>query len=317
MASASHPVELRPVDISAYRGGNSGPSHVLTMMADRPGPHVAINALMHGNELSGAIALDFLLRQGIAPRRGRLTFSFANVAAYAAFDPSNPAASRFLDEDMNRVWDAGTLDGSRQSLELARARELRPVFESVDMLLDLHSMQNASDPLMLCGPAPRGAALAERVGIPSWIVADGGHSGGRRLIDHARFTASEGNAVAILAECGQHWRRSTADTAIQVSLRFLLATGTIDPNDAAPWLAPLLDAPLRRVQVTEAVTALGEDFRFVDDFQGLEIVPQAGTVIALDGGKEIVTPHDDCILIMPARHLKPGQTAVRLGRILA
>jgi hypothetical protein len=44
------------------------------------------------------------------------------------------------------------------------------------------------------------------------------------------------------------------------------------------------------------------------------VIPRAGTVIAYDAGKEIRTPYDDCVLIMPTRRLVRGQTAVRLGR---
>lgn len=44
------------------------------------------------------------------------------------------------------------------------------------------------------------------------------------------------------------------------------------------------------------------------------VVPTAGTVIAHDGAEEIATSHDDCVLIMPTRRPKIGETAVRLGR---
>ncbi len=315
MSITSQTVELMPVDIARY-AGDGVPSHVLSWTAAAPGPHVLLNALMHGNELCGAHALDFLIRSGLRPRRGRLTLCFANVSAYGAFDPENPAASRFVEEDMNRVWSAEALEGGRTSVELARARELRPLFETADLLLDIHSMQTGSPPLFLSGPTPRGAALAARVGLPAWIVSDTGHAGGRRLIDHPRFTDPDGAAVAILVECGQHWRRETADLAVQVALRFLLATGAVDHDDVADWLSAVPSAPPHRVQVTRAVTASGDNFHFVREFEGMEVIPAAGTVIAHDGETPVTTPYDDCILIMPSRRLKPGQTAVRLGRIL-
>jgi len=44
------------------------------------------------------------------------------------------------------------------------------------------------------------------------------------------------------------------------------------------------------------------------------IVPKAGTLLARDGGVEVTTPYDDCVLIMPTRRPKKGETAVRLGR---
>ena len=37
-------------------------------------------------------------------------------------------------------------------------------------------------------------------------------------------------------------------------------------------------------------------------------------MIATDGEREIRTPYDDCVPIMPSRRLARGQTAVRLGR---
>jgi hypothetical protein len=37
----------------------------------------------------------------------------------------------------------------------------------------------------------------------------------------------------------------------------------------------------------------------------------------MDGGAEIRTPHDDCVLIMPTRKPKRGETAVRLGRFIS
>ncbi|MFC7333259.1 succinylglutamate desuccinylase/aspartoacylase domain-containing protein [Rhodocista pekingensis] len=309
------PIELVAPDIAPYRHGNTDIEHVSSITADEPGPHVLVNALMHGNELCGAVALDFLFRHGIRPRRGRLTLSFCNVAAYATFDPRAPVASRYVDEDMNRVWSPVVLDGPRDSVELRRARQLRPLFESADFLLDLHSMQNPTAPLMLCGRTARAERLARAVGFPAWIVADAGHAAGRRLIDHGRFADPDGHAVALLAECGQHWRRDTGPVAVETTLRFLLATGCIDRADAAPWLpgGPRPEPCL--VEVTEAVTVGSDAFTFSEPYLGMEIIPAAGTVIASDGGRPVRTPYDDCILIMPSRRLSRGQTAVRLGRL--
>jgi hypothetical protein len=45
------------------------------------------------------------------------------------------------------------------------------------------------------------------------------------------------------------------------------------------------------------------------------VVPRAGTPLAQDGDHVWLTPYDDCVLVMPGTHnLKPGGTAVRLGR---
>ena len=142
MPEPTFAVELTPPDIEPYRSGNTGIEYVTTFDSGTGGPHVLVTALTHGNEICGAIALDRLFRAGLRPRQGRLTLAFDNVDAYRHFDPRVPVASRFVDEDFNRLWAPGTLDGPRRSTELARARTLRPVVDAADFLLDIHSMQS-------------------------------------------------------------------------------------------------------------------------------------------------------------------------------
>jgi hypothetical protein len=72
--------------------------------------------------------------------------------------------------------------------------------------------------------------------------------------------------------------------------------------------------PPRCIRVTHAITADSMDFRFVDDYRGMEVVAKAGTLIAVDGMRRIVTPYDNCVLLQPSlRHLGRGVTVVRLG----
>ena len=56
MNAKPYPIEIEPVDISAYKVGNTGP-YVTTFDSGTPGPHVMVMALTHGNELCGAITL--------------------------------------------------------------------------------------------------------------------------------------------------------------------------------------------------------------------------------------------------------------------
>jgi predicted deacylase len=309
-------IELAAPDIAPYAAGNTGIPYVTTFDSGRPGPHVLVNALTHGNELCGAIVLDELFRRGIRPAAGKLTLSFANVGAYRRFDPANPTASRFVDEDFNRLWDAAILDGKRQSAELTRARALRPLIDGVDLLLDLHSMQQASPALMLAGLTDKSLDLARRVGVPEVIVRDAGHAAGPRMRDYADFSNPASPKAALLVECGQHWEKRTADIARDTAWRFLAASGVLAPADAATILKRPVP-PQHVVTVTDAITIAGERFDFADDYRGMEVIPRAGTVIAHDGGKAIRTPYDDCVLIMPSRRLQRGQTAVRLGRFTA
>ncbi len=304
------PVFLPVPDLTPWIAGNTGIPGTwrLTAPDASPGPHVAIVSLMHGNEIAGAIVLDRLLRYAIVPLRGTLTLIFANLDAFARFDPANPTASRFADEDMNRLWEPASFDGPRQSLELARARALRPLLDTADIVLDLHSMLWPSEPLILCGPTAKGRALAVAIGTPALVVADHGHVAGRRLIDYGRFVEPDRPQTAILVEAGQHWEAATVQTMQDTVQGLLAATG----------LAPPRPAPLRSrcAEVTQVVTAASGAFVFTQPFQGGDVVRQRHTLIAIDGGLEIRTPHDDCLLVMPSLRPSRGHTAVRLARFV-
>jgi predicted deacylase len=299
-------------DISPWVAGNTGTAGITTQDSHRPGPHVALLSLMHGNELAGAIVLDRLLRTGLSPLRGKLSFGFLNLAAFDRFDPLRPTASRFLDEDMNRVWDEAILNGPRHSIELDRAREIRSFIDSVDVLLDLHSMLWPSEALILSGVPAKGRAMAKAIGTPSLVVADHGHVNGRRLIDYPRFANPETPYAACLVEAGQHWEQETVDTIMASVAGLLRHLDVVGPDTPLP--AARATRPPRVATVTTAVTAMTSSFAFVRTFHGGEIILRRDTLIATDGDTEIRTPHDDCLLVMPSLRPSRGHTAVRLAR---
>ncbi len=308
---------LHPPEIERWREGNLGVAFAHRREAAAPGPHLLVTALMHGNEACGAVALDRLLASAFIPRRGTLTLAFANLAAFAHIDPEQPDRGRFVDEDMNRLWSPKRLDGPERSVELARARLLRPLADAADYLLDLHSMTEGDIPLALAGTAAKGMRLAERVGYPAVVVADPGHAGGVRLRDYGAFGAPRGTKAALLVECGQHFDARSAAVAWETLLRFLAAFDMLDPASAGAELAVAPPPPQRFIEVTHVVTIETERFAFAAPCRTLEPIAKAGTLLARDGGREVVTPYDDCVPIMPAKKLKRGLTAVRLGRLVA
>ena len=314
-AIASHPpIEVAFPDLTPYARGNAGIAYAWTFHSERAGPHVVVQALTHGNEVCGAIALDWLLRENPRAAQGSLSLIFANVAAYLSFDRNDPFASRCIDEDFNRLWTREVLDSPRRSVELTRARELRPLYDRADYLLDLHSMSEPCVPLAMAGRRRKGIDLARAVGVPEHIVVDRGHAAGTRLRDYAFFDDPDDPRNALLVECGQHWEARAPEVAKDVTLRFLRHFDVIDRGWADRHLAAPAPPPQRIVEVTATVTIETDDFRFVRPVHGFEMIRHAGTVYAADGETEIRTPHDDCILVMPTRKPKRGETAVRLGR---
>jgi hypothetical protein len=310
---APHPVIVPPPDIRCWRIGNCGVDYVHEFDSRKPGPEVLLTALVHGNEYSGAIVLGELLAAGPRPACGRVTLAFCNVAAFERFDVSAPDASRFVDEDMNRVWSAERLDGAGLSMELRRARQLRPFVQRSTHLLDLHSMHEPCPPLLITGTLPRDIEWARRLRCQGSIVIDEGHAEGTRMRDYVGGGVS--GRVSLLLEAGQHWSAGAVERARDVTARWLLAADAIAPDDVPPgWLLPDC-SPSPGVRVTHRVVARSSEFAFRAAYTGGEVIPQAGTAIAFDAGEPVLTPYDACVLVMPSlRQLRPGVTAVRLGR---
>jgi len=314
MSEEHYPVNIDAPDISPYRKGNTGIDYVTTFASGKSGPHVMVSAVVHGNELCGAIALDFLLRQEVRPATGKLTLAFMNVAAFDSFDKANPALSRYVDEDFNRLWTREVLDGDRDSVELRRARAVRPIVDEVDYLLDIHSMQHTTVPLMMCGPEEKGRRLARDLGSPEHVVSDAGHAAGRRMRDYEGFIDPSSPRNALLVECGQHWEPASVAVAKEIALRYLAYYEIVAPGFVSEHLvaAPLLQQHI--VEVTGPITIETDDFRFTERFRGMEVIEKQGTLIGWDGDAEVRTPYDKCVLIMPSRRLRRGESAVRFGR---
>ena len=135
------------------------------------------------------------------------------------------------------MWAASALDSARTSAELRRARELRDFYDSVDYLLDIHSMSDPCPPLMLAGTRRKGVELARGAGLSGIRRHRSGPQ--RRAGGCATTRASTIPAdprTALLIECGQHWSDESAAVAMQCALRFLRHFDAADPDFIARHL---------------------------------------------------------------------------------
>jgi len=311
MTTQPPPLELLPRDLAAYRAGNTGIPYVHRFDSGKPGPHVLVNALTHGNEFCGMVAATHLLDQGIRPQVGTLTVSFANVAAYESFDAQRPFESRQLVHNLNRVWSAELLEGSDDSPELRRARELRPVVAAADHILDLHSTSQDVEPFWVYPAYARNAEVALAIGRPAvHLVMPNGLGSGVPVIQHGRHGIADSDAgVAVVAECGQHFRQATGQVAVDVTLDFLAHFGLIAPRaNGAP------KPPQRRYELLQTYVVATPQFRFARPVIGFETFAQ-GELIATDGDKELRAP-EDCTILMPTREAIAGREGMYLARAI-
>lgn len=306
--TAEQVLEVLPRDLSAYRQSNTGVDYVHRFDSGRPGPHVLINALTHGNELCGMTAVTHLLDTGLRPLIGTLTLSFANVQAYESFDAARPFDSRQIVHNMNRIWSRELLDGSVDSPELRRARQMRPVVDAADHVLDIHSTSQDVEPFWVYPAHARNATVALSVGMPQiHLVMPNGLGSGTPLIEYGAFGQAFHHGAAMVVECGQHFKTSAGDVALAAAQGFLAHFGLIAPR---PAVAP---RPARRYELLQTCIVKSTEFRFVQPCVGFEVFAQ-GDLIAINGDEEIRALCDDCTILMPTREPIVGREAVYLAK---
>ena len=300
-------IEVQPRDLEPYRRGNTGIDWTHRFDSGRPGPHVLVNALTHGNEFCGMVAATHLLDSGVRPRIGTLTVSFANVEAYRSFDPARPFESRQLVHNLNRVWSDDWLDGGEDSPELRRARELRPLVAAADHILDLHSTAQDVQPFWVYPAFARNAEVALAIGRPVvHLVMPRGLGSGTPVIQHGAHGRDAHHGVALVAECGQHFRKATSDLALEVTLDFLAHFGLLEREfDRHP--------PAQRFELLRTHVVREPEFRFVRPLVGFESFDE-GELIAVDGDEEIRAPCARCTVLMPTRQPIVGREGVYLAR---
>ena len=301
--------EVLPRDLSPYRAGNIGIDYVHRFASGKPGPHVLINALTHGNEFCGMVAATHLLDNGVRPICGTLTVSFANVAAYQTFNAEQPFDSRQITHNLNRIWSSEWLEGSDDSVELRRARALRAVVAAADHILDIHSTSQDVVPFWVYPAFDRNAAVACAISPPAvHLVMPSGLGSGTPLIQHGRHGLADHTGTALVAECGQHFKQASADVAVALALDFLGHFGLIDRQ-------PVKAAAPRRFELLKTHVIQHESFKFVRPMVGFERFAN-GELIATDGAQEIRALCEGCTIFMPARVAIVGREGVYLTRPL-
>lgn len=304
--------EVLPKDLSAYKKGNIGIDYVYRFESGKPGPHVLINALTHGNEFCGMVAATHLLDTNVRPKIGTLTISFANVAAYETFTTEKPFDSRLLVHNLNRIWSDAQLVSSEQSPELIRARQLRPVVAAADHILDIHSTSQDVVPFWVYPAFERNGVVASAIGVPSvHLVMPNGLGSGTPLIQHGLHGQAHHHGAALVVECGQHFLQASADTATLVATNFLAHFGLIDTPVNRP--APV---PQKRFELLKTCMITSADFNFIKPVVGFEVFAK-DELIAMDGAIEIRALCDDCTIVMPNRYPVVGREGVYLTRPVA
>lgn len=299
-------------DLRGWGSGNTATRGVWRFSAGSPGPSVGISSIIHGNEIVGAVVLSEMLAHGIQLLSGSLTLAFCNLDAFDRFRPERPLESRYVEEDMNRVWSVSCL-GAAASSEARRAAELEPWLCSVDRLIDLHTMHEEGPPVLLALDQGQNERFGVSLGFPQVVVSDPGHGSGRRLIDHPNFGQAHTDRLAVLLEAGGHQDAQSLKVCRSIVARALIGLGMVESGTLPPGFdTPRQGLPQVLLRVRGRATAVNSSAHFFQPLSNLQVIKSAGTVIGTDGEQPIVSPFDECVLLMPkAVDVSAGETLVR------
>ncbi|HEX4353528.1 MAG TPA: succinylglutamate desuccinylase/aspartoacylase family protein, partial [Polyangiales bacterium] len=201
---------------------------------DFPRPHMGVVGAVHGNEPCGLRAIERLraeLTAGeLSLKQGTLFLIHGNPRATeeqkrhteGGFDLNRFFDFRFVDELPSEHW----------LYEHHRAFALKPLLESLDSVLDLHSTTAPSPAFAIASPVPESQALAASLGVE--FVTLGWDRPGL-LGDKVVIAPSTRRGLpAVSVECGQHDDPRSIQVAYRCARRALAYWGLSDAPQTEP-----------------------------------------------------------------------------------
>ena len=302
-------------DLAPFAAGNGGVPYAFAFDSGRAGPHVVVTALAHGNEPAGREAVTTLLEREVRPLVGRLTLILCNLAAYGASNGVDPYGRRFVEQDFNRVWSDAILDGPDRNVELDRARQVRALIGSADLLLDVHSTPYEATPFWPLRPGrTKARALAEALGAPrTLLLFDQGSVHSPTIARYGRLGDEAAPGVGATVECGLFFARTGADVALSTIGRLLRHAGMVDARTADGLIVwedpgPDHDAPVGAPEIARTT-----DVRLLFRPETFEPVA-AGEIVGWDGDRPIRAPHDGAVPLWIKQTFVAGEQAFMWAR---
>ena len=257
----------RPVSpLATDEQGDPG-RRVGSYRGDEPGPLVLCIASLHGNEPAGAVALERVLdelRASGLPLRGDLVGLRGNLQALEA-------GRRYIDEDLNRVWQRERVDAVLASLrqqgvvvdradpdgdelpmvgsaELQEQRDLLAAIREESRrargpicVLDLHTTSSDSAPFATVGDTLQNRELALRLPVPLILGLEEQIDGA--LLQY--FDRLGWRSIGI--EGGRHGAPSSVEAHEEVVWILLEALGLLEAG-SSPGSAERMDRLARRAE---------------------------------------------------------------------
>jgi len=270
------------------------------------GPTIVVVAALHGNEPSGVTAFERVLarlQKSDPPFRGRLVGLAGNL-------PALERGERFIQEDLNRIWQPRRVARYAATAWNERSVEARQQAELLEQLerelaraqgtvhfLDLHTSSAEGKPFVCIGDTLRNRDFATRFPVPVIL-------GLEEQVDGAllEYINNQGH-VTVGVEAGQHDDPASVDFH-EAFLSLALVSAGCMKADELPRHGEMrarlraAGAALPRVLEVRHRHAVGpaDGFRMLPGYENFHRV-RAGEALAEDEGGDIHAPETGRILL--------------------
>ena len=262
----------------------------IQLQGKEPGPVSVVIGGVHGNERSGILALEKLLPI-LEIERGTVWFGFGNPKAIEK-------NVRATETNLNRMFKSEEDISTEEkiSYEYTRARYIKTILDQADALLDVHSSFTVgSQPFLICERNAKDIAQY----LPVSLVVSGFDTVEPGGTDYYMNVHGK---IGICMECGYLGDDSNSKIAEEGILAFLQSRGHLS---GSPKKYEQEYVQMDSLYMTET------DFKLAKDFQDFEDI-QAGTLIGMDGDKEIYA-EKDCVILFARDRPRSKDEAFLLG----
>ena len=259
----------------------------------KDGPTVTVLGGVHGSEVPGIQVVQNLLKSNIQSLvyKGKLNIGIGNPAAVAE-------NARFPKEDFDLNRSFGEVPPQYQnSIAAKRAAELKPVLTETNVLLDIHSTLNPSEPIVLSPNNIRDEMLQKLIqlfGIRKVITGEGLASGTTGVCTDTYVWQNGG--LGITLETG--WQEDTEvipriEKAVTKALE-IIGISCLCLDD---------DIKITETDQYEAYWSVpaSDTFEFTKTWANFSLIPK-GTHFATDNGEKLITPRSSYIIFQKSSH---------------
>jgi len=280
-----------------------------------PGPLIFIVGGMHGNEKAGIRAIELLLKMLEVEHITKPDFRFnGRIVGFCGNMEATKAGTRFIDKDLNRIWDADRLsellsNKSRPAFQeeyemlglyRAMSQEVKRYKTDRILLIDLHTTSAKGGIFVVPSRKPESLEFAFSIKAP---VVDGLLNGISCPAQNFFDTDPWGLPIwSVSFESGMHQDPESVYVAIAALVNILRSIGSVKPEDVESRHDHLLEMKsagkpkLSHLLYIHKISP-EDEFSMLPGFENFQFVKK-NTILAEDKNGPIKCT-EDCYLLMP------------------